>query len=89
MDLLTFIAAHSLEVLLMSSTFGGCRYVELREQGLKADLVTYNTLLKACMRSANLPCAEVVMAWLQQQGLQVSLSHPSLWRLTYVHAIMN
>ena len=62
----------------MSSTFNGCRYVELREQGLKADLVTYNTLLKACMRSANLPCAEVIMAWLQQQGLQVSLSRTQL-----------
>ena len=62
----------------MSSTFDGFRYVELRELGLKADLVTYNTLLKACMRSANLPCAEVIMAWLQQQGLQVSLSWTQL-----------
>ncbi len=47
--------------------------MEVREQGVKADLVTYNTLLKACMRSANLPCAEVIMTWIQQQGLQVSI----------------
>lgn len=47
------------------------RFVELKEVGVKPDLVTYNTLLKACMRSANLPCAEVIMTQLRQQGLQV------------------
>ena len=40
---------------------------------MKPDLITYNTLLKACMRSANLPCAEVIMTQLCQQGLQVWL----------------
>ena len=38
---------------------------------MRADLVTYNTLLKACMRSANLPCAEVIMSQLRQHGLKV------------------
>ncbi len=54
-----------------SATTG--RFVELKELGVKPDLVTYNTLLKACMRSANLPCAEVIMTQLCQQGLQVCL----------------
>ena len=49
------------------------RFVELKESGLEGDLVTYNTLLKACMRSANLPCARVIMTWIRERGLQVSL----------------
>lgn len=56
---------------LCLTTPSPARFVELKELGVKPGLVTYNTLLKACMRSANLPCAEVIMAQLRQQGLQV------------------
>ena len=48
------------------------RFVELKDAGLEGDLVTYNTLLKACMRSANLPCARVIMTWIRERGLQVT-----------------
>ena len=44
------------------------RFVELKDAGLEGDLVTYNTLLKACMRSANLPCARVIMTWIRERG---------------------
>ena len=59
-----------------SLTYDGAvigRFVELKDAGLEGDLVTYNTLLKACMRSANLPCAHVIMTWIRERGLQVSL----------------
>ena len=39
---------------------------------MEGDLVTYNTLLKACMRSANLPRARVIMKWIWERGLQVT-----------------
>ena len=48
------------------------RFVELKDAGLEGDIVTYNTLLKACMRSANLPCARVIVAWIRERGLQVT-----------------
>ena len=48
------------------------RFVELKDAGVEGDLVTYNTLLKACMRSANLPCARVIMTWIRERGLQVT-----------------
>ena len=51
------------------------RFVELKDAGLEGDLVTHNTLLKACMRSANLPCARVIMRWIRERGLQVT-PHP-------------
>ena len=54
------------------------RFVEFRELGLTPDLVTYNTMLKACMRCTNLPCAEVIMTQLRQQGLQVRPSASAL-----------
>ena len=48
------------------------RFVELKDARVEGDLVTYNTLLKACMRSANLPCARVIMTWIRERGLQVT-----------------
>ena len=66
-------AMHSMLALASDTSAITHRFVELKELGVKPDLVTYNTLLKACMRSANLPCAEVIMTQLRQQGLQACL----------------
>ena len=71
---LQFSVKQAQNVRLVSAVmtiFPAARFVELKDLGVRADLVTYNTLLKACMRSANLPCAEVIMSQLRQHGLKV------------------
>jgi hypothetical protein len=47
------------------------RFEELVAAGLAPTLVTFNTLLKACMRCHDLPRAQLVMGWISAAGLQV------------------
>ena len=49
------------------------RLAEVEAAGLAPDLVTFNTLLKACMRGRDLPRAQQVLARIQAAGLQVEL----------------
>lgn len=48
------------------------RLTELEEAGMVPNLVAFNTLLKACMRSKDMPRAHQVLARVRAAGLQVA-----------------
>lgn len=48
-----------------------CRYRELVAEGLQPTIVTFNTLLKACMRTKDAARADEVLTWMQERSCQV------------------
>ena len=51
-----------------------CRFQELLEEGLEPSVVTFNTLLKACMMAHDAKPASEVLEQLQQRGLKVNIA---------------
>lgn len=55
----------------MSNNGFFCSYQELAAEGLRPTRVTFNTLLKACMRAKDAARADEVLTWMQERSCQV------------------
>ena len=84
----SFCSAHEADDTTQAAVvrrFSELSNASLSKDGLRADLRTYNILLKACMRGRDLQRARQVMGWIEAAGLQVT--QPQVINIRFKHVL--